>query len=48
MKVLVDFPFIAGWAASRPQKTFEFFGANLERYLKGDTPLHIVDPKRGF
>lgn len=41
-------PHVAGWAASRPQKMFEFFCANLERYLTGQSPLHIADPKRGF
>ena len=41
-------PHVAGWAASRPQKMFEFFCMNLERYLSGETPLHVADPKRGF
>lgn len=41
-------PHIAGWAASRPQKMFEFFCTNLERYLSGETLLHVADPKRGF
>lgn len=41
-------PHVAGWAASRPQKMLEFFCTNLERYLKGETPLHVADPKRGF
>lgn len=45
---LILTPHVAGWAASRPQKMFEFFCTNLERYLTGETPLHIADPRRGF
>ena len=41
-------PHVAGWAASRPHKMFEFFCMNLECYLTGETPLHVADPKRGF
>ena len=38
----------AGASQHRPRKVHEFFCQQLERYLKGETPLNIVDKKRGF
>jgi phosphoglycerate dehydrogenase-like enzyme len=45
---LIITPHRAGASQHRPRKVFEFFLQNLERYLKGETPLNIVDKKRGF
>ncbi len=45
---LIITPHSAGGSQQRPRKTFEFFCANLERYLKGEELLNIVDKGRGF
>jgi len=29
-------------------KIFEFFIQNLEQYLKDETPLNVIDKRRGF
>lgn len=38
----------AGGSQHRPRKIGEFFCQQLERYLKGEELLNIVDKKRGF
>ena len=38
----------AGASQHRPRKTFEFFRANLDRYLKGEELENIVDKKLGY
>lgn len=45
---LILTPHRAGASQHRPRKIFEFFCAQLERYLRGETPLNIVDKRRGF
>lgn len=45
---LILTPHRAGASQHRPRKIFEFFCAQLERYLKGEQPLNIVDKQRGF
>lgn len=41
-------PHRAGGSQHRPRKTFEFFRANLDRYLKGEELLNVIDKKRGY
>ena len=38
----------AGTSQYRQQVIFDFFHANLERYLRGEPLVNITDPKRGF
>ena len=38
----------AGVSQHRPRETFEFFYQQLERFLKGETPLNLIDKRRGF
>ena len=38
----------AGASQHRPRKLYEFFLANLERYLQGETPRNVIDKRRGF
>lgn len=45
---LILTPHRAGASQHRPRKIFEFFCTQLERYLHGETPLNIVDKRRGF
>ena len=45
---LVLTPHRAGASQHRPRKVFEFFSGNLERFLKGEEPLNVIDKKRGF
>ena len=45
---LILTPHRAGASQHRSRKTFEFFRDNLERYLKGDPVLNIVDKARGY
>ncbi len=45
---LIITPHRAGASQHRPRETFEFFYQNLERYLKGEKPLNIIDKGRGF
>ena len=45
---LILTPHRAGASQHRPRKIFEFFCAQLERYIKGERPLNIVDKQRGF
>jgi D-2-hydroxyacid dehydrogenase (NADP+) len=45
---LILTPHRAGASQHRPRKIFEFFMHNLERYIKGERPLNIVDKRRGF
>jgi phosphoglycerate dehydrogenase-like enzyme len=41
-------PHRAGASQHRPRKTFEFFRANLDRYLRGEKLENIVDKKLGY
>jgi phosphoglycerate dehydrogenase-like enzyme len=41
-------PHRAGASQHRPRMVFEFFYNNLERYLKGERPIAIVDKRKGF
>ena len=41
-------PHRAGASQHRPRKVFEFFLAQLERYLKGEPVLNIVDKRKGY
>ncbi|HXF63173.1 MAG TPA: D-2-hydroxyacid dehydrogenase [Caldilineaceae bacterium] len=45
---LIITPHRAGASQHRPRKVFEFFMQNLERYLRGERPLNIIDKRRGF
>ncbi|MEZ4734286.1 MAG: D-2-hydroxyacid dehydrogenase [Caldilineaceae bacterium] len=41
-------PHRAGASQHRPRMVFEFFLKNLERYLSRETPLAVIDKRRGF
>ena len=41
-------PHRAGASQHRPRMVYEFFLKNLERYLTGDTPLAIVNKRKGY
>jgi phosphoglycerate dehydrogenase-like enzyme len=45
---LILTPHRAGASQHRPRKIHEFFCDNLRRYLRGESPLNIVDKARGF
>jgi phosphoglycerate dehydrogenase-like enzyme len=45
---LILTPHRAGASQHRPRKQFEFFCQNLERYLKGEQPLNLVDKHKGY
>ncbi|GIV78153.1 D-2-hydroxyacid dehydrogenase [Litorilinea aerophila] len=45
---LILTPHRAGASQHRPRMVFEFFLQNLERYLRGERPLNIIDKRRGF
>ena len=45
---LIITPHRAGSSQHRPRRVFEFFCRNLERYVKGEGLLNVVDKKRGF
>lgn len=45
---LILTPHRAGASQHRPRKIFEFFCHNLERYLKGEEPLNLVDTRKGY
>ena len=45
---LILTPHRAGGSQHRPRKICEFFCQQLERYLKGEKLLNIVDKKQGF
>ncbi len=45
---LIITPHRAGASQHRPRMVFEFFYKNLERYLKGERPVAIVDKRKGF
>ena len=45
---LILTPHRAGASQHRPRKIHEFFCDNLRRYLRGETPLNLVDKARGF
>lgn len=41
-------PHRAGSSQHRPRKIYEFFCAQLARYLKGEPVLNIIDKKKGY
>ena len=41
-------PHRAGASQHRPRLVFEYFLQNLERYLQGETPIAIVDKRKGY
>ena len=41
-------PHRAGSSQHRPRKIYEFFCAQLARYLKGERVLNIIDKKKGY
>ena len=41
-------PHRAGASQHRPRKVYEFFAAQLERYVKGEQVLNIVDKRKGY
>lgn len=45
---LILTPHRAGASQHRPRMVFEFFAQNLERYLKGERPLNVVDKRKGY
>lgn len=45
---LIITPHRAGASQHRPRKIFEFYCQNLERYLKGEKPLNVIDKRRGY
>ncbi|MCL4859284.1 MAG: D-2-hydroxyacid dehydrogenase [Caldilineaceae bacterium] len=45
---LILTPHRAGASQHRPRMVFEFFRQNLERYLKGERPLNVVDKRKGY
>lgn len=45
---LILTPHRAGASQHRPRKTFEFFHAQLGRYLRGEPLLNVVDKRRGY
>ena len=45
---LILTPHCAGASQHRPRKTFEFFRDNLERYLRGEPLVNVVDKRKGY
>ena len=45
---LILTPHRAGASQHRPRMIFEFFLKNLERYLTGETPVALINKRRGF
>ncbi|MFH1568997.1 MAG: D-2-hydroxyacid dehydrogenase [Gemmatimonadota bacterium] len=45
---LILTPHQAGASQHRERVTFEFFAANLERYLRGQPLLNVIDKQRGY
>ncbi|MEZ4861200.1 MAG: D-2-hydroxyacid dehydrogenase [Caldilineaceae bacterium] len=45
---LIITPHRAGASQHRPRMVYEFFLQNLERYCQGETPLAIVDKRKGY
>ena len=45
---LIITPHRAGASQHRPRMVFEFFLQNLERYLKGEQPVALVNKRKGF
>lgn len=41
-------PHRAGASQHRPRMVYEFFLKNLERYLTGETPMAIIDKRKGY
>lgn len=45
---LIITPHRAGASQHRQRSIFEFFSKNLARYLSGETPLNIIDKRKGY
>ncbi len=45
---LILTPHRAGASQHRPRMVFEFFLQNLERYLRGEKPVNVIDKRRGY
>jgi phosphoglycerate dehydrogenase-like enzyme len=45
---LIITPHRAGASQHRPRKVYELFMAQLERYLKGERPINIIDKRKGY
>jgi D-2-hydroxyacid dehydrogenase (NADP+) len=45
---LILTPHRAGASQHRPRMVFEFFKANLERYLQGERPRNLIDKRKGY
>jgi phosphoglycerate dehydrogenase-like enzyme len=41
-------PHRAGASQHRPRKVFEFFLQNLNRYVKGEKPVNVIDKRKGY
>lgn len=45
---LVASPHRAGYSENTERLYFEFAGKNILRFIRGETPLNIIDPSRGY
>ncbi|MFW9845013.1 MAG: 2-hydroxyacid dehydrogenase [Candidatus Thorarchaeota archaeon] len=45
---LVASPHRAGYSENTERQYFQFAGENILRFIRGETPLNIVDPSRGY
>ena len=45
---LVVSPHRAGYSENTEREYFEFAAQNILRFIKGETPLNIIDPSRGY
>lgn len=45
---LVASPHRAGYSENTEREYFQFAGENILRFIRGETPLNIIDPARGY
>ena len=45
---LVASPHRAGYSENTEREYFQFAGENILRFIRGETPLNIIDPSRGY
>ncbi|MHA1863730.1 MAG: 2-hydroxyacid dehydrogenase [Candidatus Thorarchaeota archaeon] len=45
---LVASPHRAGYSENTEREYFQFAGENILRFIRGETPLNIIDPNRGY
>jgi D-3-phosphoglycerate dehydrogenase len=45
---LILTPHRAGASQHRPRKIFEFFMQNLNRYISGQTPVNVINKRKGY